>query len=545
MRTKTGNRRIGRRASDGRENTIVIGSAPEDYGAGRQFVEDLLTRSGLSGEIIRENLLVFETIFNKLSEQYRDAPVQLTISGHRGLDVKIKITFEGKMAILEGEDGRFSPEDRILEAFADKLDFHYHLGFNRISLSVSRNYRRAVLVNLLAPLLAVLIGFPISLAADADGVAWFIKYVTIPVENLFINAVLMLAAPVTFFSLLKNITDLYITRERNKGVGRLQKRVLLSSARAVVIAACLGLAIVKLFGGTAIPAGFFSLQARTSFLKAGFEFIASSILQPFENLSPFPLLLLAFLTAYAFCSVGKHFDRIKAAVDACYTLFSKMLGMVIYLLPVFSFLVFLDNILLEGFYDLPMLAAVAAAMAIGSVLLCLFYVLGLRAKGIRGLRLLSDLKPLLLENLSMGSAIDAVPFNTRFCARNLGIDRKRLQDSLPVLAQLNLDGNCLVLTLISVLVLAISTPDFTVMDLALIGILVLFLSLGAPGQPGSCLIGLVVILNFLDAKSVLELAIVGEALFGWLQNTINVLGDIVIVAQISPPHEKYRIGKRA
>ena len=63
-----------------------------------------------------------------------------------------------------------------------------------------------------------------------------------------------------------------------------------------------------------------------------------------------------------------------------------------------------------------------------------------------------------------------------------------------------------------------------------IAVLVLFLSIGVPNQPGSILIGMLIITYYLQANELILVAIYAEVFFGALRNAINVVGDIVTVA---------------
>ena len=63
-----------------------------------------------------------------------------------------------------------------------------------------------------------------------------------------------------------------------------------------------------------------------------------------------------------------------------------------------------------------------------------------------------------------------------------------------------------------------------------IAVLVLFLPIGAPNQPGSILIGMLIITYYLQANDLILVAIYVEVFFGALRNAINVVGDIVTVA---------------
>ena len=67
-------------------------------------------------------------------------------------------------------------------------------------------------------------------------------------------------------------------------------------------------------------------------------------------------------------------------------------------------------------------------------------------------------------------------------------------------------------------------------DVFTIVVLVLFLSVGAPNQPGSCVIGVMIILTFVNAFDLLPLAIYSEVFFGGMLNLVNVIGDIVFVS---------------
>lgn len=62
----------------------------------------------------------------------------------------------------------------------------------------------------------------------------------------------------------------------------------------------------------------------------------------------------------------------------------------------------------------------------------------------------------------------------------------------------------------------------------LLAVLVIFLSIGAPNQPGSILIGMLIIIHYLNIPNILPVAIYCEVLLGTLQNLVNVVGDIVM-----------------
>ncbi|HAM16609.1 MAG TPA: hypothetical protein DCP91_12295, partial [Eggerthellaceae bacterium] len=61
--------------------------------------------------------------------------------------------------------------------------------------------------------------------------------------------------------------------------------------------------------------------------------------------------------------------------------------------------------------------------------------------------------------------------------------------------------------------------------------IVMFLSFGAPNQPGSILIGMLVVLTYLNSEAAISLALCFELFCGSLQNILNVISGVVTVAK--------------
>ena len=160
--------------------------------------------------------------------------------------------------------------------------------------------------------------------------------------------------------------------------------------------------------------------------------VPASIFEPFETVSPIPLVLLAVIATYALCHASTHFDKLKTAIDACYELFLWMLRAVMVVLPFFCFVAFLDALLDLDLLSLLHILRMVLAIAISTLFLFATYALRLRVKGVEVIPFTKRLLPLLRENISIGSAIDAVPYNVRYCTRNYGMSRERLSNNLPI-----------------------------------------------------------------------------------------------------------------
>ena len=111
--------------------------------------------------------------------------------------------------------------------------------------------------------------------------------------------------------------------------------------------------------------------------------VPSSIFVPFETIMPFPLIFVALIVTYAFCSVGKYFDKLKAAVDVCYTLFSRMLHVVMSAFPFFCFVALLYPLLGSGFIILLLILYIIVLSAASLVILAAFYLVRLLIGGVK------------------------------------------------------------------------------------------------------------------------------------------------------------------
>ena len=515
-----------------KSNSIEIFASLEYLETAKSFIEQKLARSNISKEIQMETLLVFEALFCNLLRQGYDPDTQITIKTRNNFgEIDMNLGFEGKPFVAILDVSSSTEDDMILRGFEDKFDYGYQSGYNSIHIVVQRSFQNTLIFSFSSILLAILAYIPIHAFMSMEAQAQLGEEIIFPLVKLFANAMLMIGAPVTFFSLLKNLTDIYIISERNSVGKQLQFKTIVTSVIAVLLAIVAGLIIAAILtSDLGAVAGTGGLDATPSFRELIESLVPSDIFTPFETIMPFPLIFIALIVTYAFCSIGKYFDKMKKAVDACYTLFSRMLHVVMYAFPFFSFLAMLYPLLGSGFRLLLVILYIIALSAASLVLLAAFYLIRLVIGGVPLKPFLKHLPALLKENYKIGSVIDAVPFNIRYCVKNYGMNRKRISDKFAILAQINLDGNCYLIMLMGMLFIFMMVRSASWYHIIVIAVMVVFLSLGAPNQPGSILIGTLIIALFLKADVLIPTALYLEVFFGAMQNLINVTGDMVTVA---------------
>lgn len=522
--------------------SIEVPLREESFGTVEQYIVECLTQKHLKQSNIVEVMLLVEALFNQLIEQGYGSDTVLTIKLQRSFgETSIKIGFEGDAYVPDEESqDDLSPELRIVQAYNDKISSRYRMGYNSVRIVVKRNYRRSLIYCAIGTLLAILTYIPISAFMSADQQVALDDGFIYPMMKLFGNAMLMVGTPVTLFSMIKNLTDIYIVSEKNSSGRKLQMKTIATSVISIILAFGTGLFIAALMN---YRGGYLGTNAaytgEVSFTEMISSIIPSSIFEPFNTYMPFPIIVVALLITYAMCSVGKHFDDIQKIINVCYSLFSRMLNVIMFTLPFFCFLSILTALLPSGYTNLIVILEFAGVVFAGLIVMIVFYLLRLLIGGVRIAPFVKHLPLLIWENFKINSAINAVPFNIRYCVRNYKFSRKSLSTKLPILAETNLDGNCFLIMLISMLLIFVMGVDVSWMHIAGIAILILFLSLGAPNQPGSIVIGMLIITFFLQAEGLISIAIYAEVFFGAIQNIINVTGDIVTVAIEENKREKY------
>lgn len=519
--------------SSDKARKIMVPAATESFAEVQTFIEEGLRQKNISSFIISETMLVYEALFHNILEQGYDQDTILTIYMQKSIgEIYIQLKFDGKpfVPVIDREDD-ISPDNRILEAYNDKIDCMYHMGCNSIRITVKRSYRTSLLSCLGGIGLAVVAFFLISALMDAQMQDMIQDRIVLPMVKLFANAMLMVGTPVTFFSLLKNLADIYIIAERNSGLRKRQIKTIATSIISILLAIAMSIVLILLirqfFGDYSSTT---AITKALSFSEMIASLVPSSIFAPFEVIAPFPLIFVALLVTYAFCSVGKYFDKMKKAVDALYMLFSKMLNVVIFTLPFFCFLSIFYLLLHNDLAEILIYLGIIVLVAISLIVMILFYMIRMKVGRVKIIPFAKKLPGLIRENLKINSAIDAVPFNVRYCAKHYGMNRKKLEDNLSTLAQINLDGNCYLIMILALMFISFLGLSVSWFHILMIAIIVAFLSFGAPNQPGSILIGLLIISLYLGEEGMVPAVICMEVIFGPVQNIINVIGDIVTEA---------------
>ncbi|MBQ6265601.1 MAG: cation:dicarboxylase symporter family transporter [Clostridia bacterium] len=286
-------------------NFIEVTASVENFEKMRSFTEEKLKKNNINREISDETLLVFEALFhNMLNRGFEDTPLTIRVRKSFG-EININIEFKGEPFVAFGsEPGSSAPEDSILTAFEDKFDCNYWNGCNHIRIVVKRSFKSSLFLGFIAVFSAILVYIPINAFVSLNAQLTLADKIVFPLVKMFSNAMLMVGAPVTFFSLLKNFTDIYIISESNRVGRRLQVKTLITSVIAVILAIGSSFIIAFVMSDqlSELSDGTWIGGKTPSFSEMIESSVPSGIFAPFETIMPVPLIIVALIVAYAFCT---------------------------------------------------------------------------------------------------------------------------------------------------------------------------------------------------------------------------------------------------
>ena len=193
-----------------KNRTLEIPLKQESYETADQFIKQWMMQKRIDERSTFETMLLFEALFQDMIEQGYGQDTILTIKAQKNLgEYNITLGFEGESYIpsMKKDQKNISPELQIVQAYSDKVGYRYRLGYNRVSIVVKRNNNSSLLYCLIAILLAVPVSIALIIFVSANNLTSLDDKFIQPVIKQFANAMLMIGAPVTFFSLVKNLTD--------------------------------------------------------------------------------------------------------------------------------------------------------------------------------------------------------------------------------------------------------------------------------------------------------------------------------------------------
>lgn len=530
---------------------LVVPASLSGIGEGLDFIEKALTDLGFRPKSIRESMLLSEESMVRLADNATvEATIHISIKKSGGL-ASIRLSAPGAEFVpgtdnisdfSTGDMGRSSESvirGILLKAYEDKMRYARKGKYNFVTITAGEREKMFMYRAMAALAISIAAGFVLRGVLSADTAATLNTYLLVPIEEIFINMLMLITAPAVFLSVITSVAQYSSFSDP----GRVSIKTLVGYAITSVIAVLAGLLAFNLIqpGSEGQMSGMifgFTAEARVNtddVISTIVNIVPSNIIDPFQNLETLQLLFMAIVFGVALGRVGDYSAALRNFIEALNNLITKVISILMEFLPVAIFASVVSMLLNAGgeiivsLFEL--LLAVIVGIAIMMVLYCMIIMIGARSNPVTFIK---KYAPTMGETFILASGLSALPKTMRCCKKNLGISPKVYSFSIPFGASFNMDGNCVYLTIAGLFMAKMCGVEIFSADILPLILTVLVLSIGAPITPGTALICFTVLLNQLGVSIAAVSILFGvNALIEMLTATSNTAGDVAVSLAIA------------
>lgn len=510
------------------------------------FIEETLKGFRVKKRDLLEALLISEETMLLLSERApEDANIKVTITRRMGVP-RIRLALPGTPMTLDehlgtvsvdqmGEEAESAIRGVMLRSYAESIKYRHSRSENILTIVTGIPERILATRTVTALVLSAITALLFRQIIPVGAIQWIIANLLSPVENLFISALMCITAPAVFVS----ITCSMFRFEGFSELGRSGKTVVLTYLLTSVAATLIGVLVFELFRPGEI--GVLELLTENTTVEA-FSLLAilatlipPNIVEPFVSVNSLQLMVVAITIGAALTMSGKRVRHLKILLEELDVLLGKVSSLVMHMVPLVVYCSTV-NVMLSTNLDVlsstvELISVLMAGTAALLVLYCLILIFVVRLNPIPFFK---KYVPAMKSIFLKGSSVAAIPINMRISRRQLGVPRSICSFSIPLGATINMDGNCVCLTIISLFFARIYGVPLGTNEIFVLLLLVLILSLGAPIVPGTLILCMVTLLSQMSIDiSAISLIIGINFILEMLLGMVNSVGNVVVALLVA------------
>jgi Na+/H+-dicarboxylate symporter len=514
------------------------------------FIEETLKNFRLKQRDVLEALLISEETMLLLTEHApEDASIRVVISRKMGVP-RIRLIAPGTPMALDehlgtvsidqlGDETENAIRSVMLRSYAESIKYRHSRSENILTIVTGIPERILAAHTVTAIILAVISVLVIRQIFPDTAVQWLSTNLLSPLEGLFISALMCITAPAVFVSIACSMFRF----EGFSELGRSGKMVVASYLLTSIAATLIGMFIFCLLRPGKI--GVLAMQTEPgsvegfSVLEILSTLIPPNIVEPFISVNSLQLMLIAITIGSALTMCGKRVRHLRVLLEEMDVLCGKVSSLVMQMVPAVVYCS-TANLLLSSHLDVltsiaELIPVLVAGLSSLLLLYCLILLVVVRLNPIPFFRkYVPNLKNIFLK----GSAVAAIPLNMRICRRQLGVPKSICSFSIPLGATINMDGNCMCLTIISLFFVRISGIAFGMNEMVVLMLLVVILSLGAPIAPGTLILCLVTLMSQIGIDiSMISMVIGINFILEMLLGMVNSVGDAIVALLVARREE--------
>lgn len=505
------------------------------------FIEQTLRAYRLQKRDLMEALLISEeAILMLIDHAPADASLQVTLTRQMGIP-RIRLFLPGTAMTLDDHIGKISLDQLgdesetairgiMLRSYADSIRYRHTRSGNILTIITGIPERILATHTVSAIGLALITGLLMRFLLPAEAVSWLIANIFSPAEGLFISALMCITAPAVFVSIACSLFRF----EGFSDLGRSGRTIIESFLLTSVAATLIGVLSFHLFRpgdiGVLVDLSGIGRSDTFSLLSILTGIIPPNIVEPFISVNSLQLMVTALTIGTAMMMSGKRVASLRTILEELDVLCGKVSSLVMRLVPIVVYCS-TANVLLSSragvfLSTAELVLVLLAGLASMLVFYCLLLLVMARLNPLTFLRkYASTMKSTFLK----GSCVAAIPMTLRVCRRQLGLPQSICSFSIPLGSTMNMDGNCVCLTIISLFFARTCGASLDANSIVVLLFLVLVLSLGAPIAPGTLILCTVTLLTQMGIDtSVVSLIIGINFILEMLLGMVNSVGNVVV-----------------
>ena len=418
----------------------------------------------------------------------------------------------------------------ILKAHRDQLSYARKKGENIVSMRVHSSGSKAAVYTLIALVAGVGLGLAMKACLDAGTLQWVGGKLFTSIETMFMNALLMVAAPMIFFSVMTGITGMTDTADIGRMGGKL---LLISMAKLAVV---LGISVWLGNWMGAMPElmamaeeGAAPGSAAISVWDVITGIVPKNIISPFEGNNLLQVLFLACFFGMLLAKAAERAAWVRDFVGFFNRFFTDAMGVITPLMPIvvaasMAKLMMNTELSVLLLYGRIVAAAFAEALLVLLVSAAFIAVVG----RLSPIPFLKKFLPFSVLPFSLRSANACLPDTLTFCERKLGMEEKVSLFAVPVGIQFNMLGSGSYVVMLAILLrLTVGLP----MDAEFLFsffFAVLLMAFTFPSVPGATILVMASIFGMAGVPAGAVTLFIGiDPLVDGVRTVGNVVGNIV------------------
>ena len=516
--------------------TCVLSKA--NYEEAVDWLEERLAELKLpKHEILTAELLLEENFFRLAGASEDEETFSATLRVRKRFgDVSLRLSAKGAPynPVVEMNETTEDEEEMyslaILKAHRDAVSYSWKKGENVVSIRVHESGSKAAIYTLIALFVGIFLGLAMKAGLDANTLLWVGRNLFEPVETMFMNALMMVAGPMIFFSVTAGITGMSDAAD----IGRMGGKLLLISIAKLALILAFSIWLGIWMGAmpelaAMVEEGASSGAASLSIRDVIMGVVPKNIISPFEGNNLLQVLFLALFFGVLLAKAAERAAWVRDFVDFFKRFFTDAMGAITPLMP-FVVAVSMAKLMMHTeLSTLFLFGRIIVAALVEYVMILLVSGVFVALVGrVSPIPFLKKFQTFSILPFSLRSNNACLPDTLKFCAEKLGIEEKLSMFAVPVGMQFNKIGSGSYVAMLTVLLrLTIGLPVDAEFLLSFF-FAVLLMAFTFPGVPGSTILVTASIFSVAGVPAAAVTLFMGiDPLADGIRATGNAAGNVV------------------